>query len=128
MRISDWSSDVCSSDLMHRADEAQPVVTIRHGVRVDRGRGQADADREDHRAVRDALADILRRAPDGIHMMREEIAGMAGVNDEIGFGDRAPETGASRTVFLLLAILFNDTRWAPSGRCRRRAGGRRVRW
>src|SRR3546814_16293509 len=71
MRISDWSSDVCSSDL-------------------------ADADREDHRAVRDALADILRRAPDGIHMMREEIAGMAGVNDEIGFGDRAPDNGARR--------------------------------
>src|SRR3546814_8248155 len=102
MRISDWSSDVCSSDL-------------------------ADADREDHRAVRDALADILRRAPDGIHMMREEIAGMAGVNDEIGFGDRAPETGARRTDFILLEILFNDHRWAPSGRCRRRAGGDRKR-
>src|SRR3546814_8168409 len=29
MRISDWSSDVCSSDLQHRADEAQEVGVSR---------------------------------------------------------------------------------------------------
>src|SRR3546814_2137094 len=28
MRISDWSSDVCSSDLIRRAVEAQPNLTI----------------------------------------------------------------------------------------------------
>src|SRR3546814_2937000 len=53
MRISDWSSDVCSSDLAARADHIHPLIEIAASVELaerqqniggedDRGRGPAD--------------------------------------------------------------------------------------
>src|SRR3546814_18857645 len=33
MRISDWSSDVCSSDLLQQADEELPKLRVDHGDR-----------------------------------------------------------------------------------------------
>ena len=41
--------------------------------------------------VRDALAERLRLHELGIHMMRKEITGMAGMDHEVGLRDRAPE-------------------------------------
>ena len=72
-----------------RLDEAQPVVAIGESDRVDQGRRQPDADREDHRAMRDALAERRRLRELRIHVVREEIAGMAGMHDEVGLGDGA---------------------------------------
>src|SRR3546814_15330691 len=56
MRISDWSSDVCSSDL---ADDLQPFVL---GVRIDRARR------------RRAFADDLDHAPFGERELRHQRA------------------------------------------------------
>src|SRR3546814_5125358 len=74
MRISDWSSDVCSSDLDHAAEQQydRPVEVLKRGAQVDRARhrhrdhhaaesqlgrreierGDEDADREDDQARR----------------------------------------------------------------------------
>jgi hypothetical protein len=93
---------------MDRPDEAQPVIAIGHGMRVDRCGRQADADREDHRAVRDALADLLRAAPFRVHMMREEIAGMPGMHHEIGLGDRPAERGPPGADLVIFEILLDD--------------------
>ncbi len=71
----------------HRADEAQPVVAVGEGDRVDQRRGQPDADREHHRAVGDALAERRRPGELGVHVVREEVAGVAGMDDEVGLGD-----------------------------------------
>ena len=35
-----------------RANEAETVVAVGHGMRIDRRRGHADSDREDERSVR----------------------------------------------------------------------------
>src|SRR3546814_1120178 len=65
MRISDWSSDVCSSDLpdlavAQRGARHQPPVAARRGIEederrvIDRARGartQAEIDSERHRAA-----------------------------------------------------------------------------
>src|SRR3546814_3994425 len=65
MRISDWSSDVCSSDLPNRAGHrAAPVAALREIVvvadrahqRVPRGRDMLDAPFGDRRLSRKAVA------------------------------------------------------------------------
>src|SRR3546814_13526076 len=54
MRISDWSSDVCSSDLIGAADHATPG---REQVRTPFGREAGDAVRADH-ARRQLVTDL----------------------------------------------------------------------
>src|SRR3546814_8644321 len=41
VRISDWSSDVCSSDLQHQADAERGVHAEQGGVAMQRGQVQA---------------------------------------------------------------------------------------
>src|SRR3546814_15688740 len=63
MRISDWSSDVCSSDLLHAriGDELHEAVADRHdkgaGLELHRLEGVAGAPGGDHPAEGDAAAD-----------------------------------------------------------------------
>jgi len=75
----------------YRLDEAQAIVAGGHGARIDVRRRHADADAEDERAMRHATLEVLRRAPLGVHVMGKEVAGLAGVGDDVGFGDRAPQ-------------------------------------
>src|SRR3546814_1427063 len=63
MRISDWSSDVCSSDLQAEDDLDQPAETARG---ITEGKAQAGDDDDDHRddlgdRTLDALEDRLER-------------------------------------------------------------------
>ena len=44
----------------------------------------------------DALPELLRLAPLGVHVMRVEVAGLPGVEDDIGLGDGASQR-ASRS-------------------------------
>src|SRR3546814_10675827 len=54
MRISDWSSDVCSSDLLRRAElelgDLAEGIKLRVGEGV--GRGFGEAERDEHHALR----------------------------------------------------------------------------
>src|SRR3546814_14548958 len=68
MRISDWSSDVCSSDLEHHARHLRQPLGRRHGARmVDRRQvaqprlaEQGHVDREGERAQAAVGADVAR--------------------------------------------------------------------
>src|SRR3546814_10937816 len=58
MRISDWSSDVCSSDL------AEPAKAVeRHWVQIASGRNKDDMPREWARLKAKAAAVLSRRTP-----------------------------------------------------------------
>ncbi len=91
---------------IHRADEPQFIVTVTECERIDRTGGESDADAEYHRAMRDPLAELLRLAPFGIHMMWIEVAAVTGVDDYIGLGDGATEGLAARSDLVVFQILF----------------------
>src|SRR6185312_855047 len=74
----------------HRLREAQPLIAIGEGEGINFPRRQADADGEGHRAMRDPLAERARPHRLRIHVVREEVPGMAGMDDEVGFRDGAP--------------------------------------
>src|SRR3546814_20013237 len=82
MRISDWSSDVCSSDLDHRSDErcgerAGRFATLRQGMSVHDGRlggggaGNAEKDGGERvgRVVHGDNADPQRESAIRIHQI-----------------------------------------------------------
>src|SRR3546814_11677666 len=58
MRISDWSSDVCSSDLVHRREDPVGVHVVDAGVHVEAARAQL-------RVGAGVEAPLLTRPPDG---------------------------------------------------------------
>ena len=72
------------------SDKAQPFVSIGHRYLVDVIGCQADGDAEDKCAVSDPFTKRLHLAPFFIHMMRKEVAGLAGVDHDIRFCNRAP--------------------------------------
>ena len=72
-------------------DEAEPIVPVGKGEGVDVPRSHADGDAEDKRAVGDALTEILGFAPLGVHVMGIEVAGLPGVEDDVGLGDGAAQ-------------------------------------
>ncbi len=88
----------------HGFHKAQAVIAIRKRHRVDDGGGQADADGEHHGTMGDALAKGQGLAEFGIQMMRKEIARMAGMHHEIGFGDRAAHGLAGLPDFIIFVI------------------------
>ena len=51
-----------------------------------------------------------------VHMMRKEISGMAGMDDEIGLGDRPPEGDARLADFIVLEITGNFGHGLSQGR------------
>src|SRR3546814_9857346 len=88
MRISDWSSDVCSSDLLHHRRRGEPEAA----PDADR---EADPPRRKHGDVRDAVPDRYRQRA-GIFLQRrhpalcaEEAGGVAGSTQPIQQGPGA---------------------------------------
>src|SRR3546814_16333139 len=83
MRISDWSSDVCSSDLVNPQSLAGAMATGTHGTGVDlgslstfaRGFRLIGADGEAHWCEPDTNADLYqaRRLPPGLFGVATEI-------------------------------------------------------
>src|SRR3546814_15987314 len=64
MRISDWSSDVCSSDLLQERHRRQLVAGIERRQRlVDDQRGRFDAERARQQHARPLAARTLGRRP-----------------------------------------------------------------
>src|SRR3546814_5861406 len=63
MRISDWSSDVCSSDLWHRVDRrlADRQRQARLGDRADAGAGLEDDRSEERRVGKECVSTCRSR-------------------------------------------------------------------
>src|SRR3546814_3977777 len=64
MRISDWSSDVCSSDLFHEIGEHGSTMVCRNafGMKLNALNGQAGmAEAHDHRIIAGGVDDEFRR-------------------------------------------------------------------
>src|SRR3546814_8985035 len=119
MRISDWSSDVCSSDLTRATGEKQGIPRHRPipGIVPERGGGRpadrrASADRRYHqladrlarRHPRDRLAALRQRKGLGdarrdpaLAPQIEQVRGMALVGRRIARGERPPERSEDHT-------------------------------
>ncbi len=111
---------------MDRADESQTVVTVREGDRVDQGGGEPDTDREDHRAVGNALTAGERFGKLRVHVMGEEITRVPGMDHEVRFRDRASARQPHMALFVVLVIdrllVILIFQWKRSDRrCRARA-------
>src|SRR3546814_7702774 len=77
MRISDWSSDVCSSDLAAEADDAIMVALLHEGHRrIHRGDGWI----RDHLAIRSGLDP--GGGKDGNQSINRPAAGKKGVRED----------------------------------------------
>src|SRR3546814_7786586 len=117
MRISDWSSDVCSSDLLGRADEIPGRGALEHGdVRRPLavalfGHRRHDGDRVRARSDHD---DLLARI---IEILRPELR----------VEDLPPEILASGEmgVIGLVIIIIARTEAEPARGCRRGRGDRK---
>src|SRR3546814_12573651 len=95
MRISDWSSDVCSSDLLELADEVGLVVKgVAHKVLpVDTLTGKAGSDSE--RAVL-ACEQLRRRTIDAVGQPLDLAPGKTGRSEERRVGKECVSTCRSR--------------------------------
>src|SRR3546814_14766988 len=96
MRISDWSSDVCSSDLQHRLAALQDLARRAQHLGEDGHLDDAGAVGDlDERIARAALRHLLRLRHDG---PADQQARRAGAGPSLPFGTRtragAVETGA----------------------------------
>src|ERR1022692_5330944 len=89
-------------------DEAQAVIAVGTGYRIHISGCHADGDAEDQCAVRDPLAKRLALAPFGIHVVRVEIAGLARVDDDVGFRDGPAEGFAKRAGLIVFEVPGND--------------------
>src|SRR3546814_4096735 len=89
MRISDWSSDVCSSDLQSAArfggaiEDFLEVVAKAHVEHFIGFVEDGDAERgEVERPTFEVIAQAPRRADDDLHALSERAAFLAGVRSE----------------------------------------------
>src|SRR3546814_14143684 len=85
MRISDWSSDVCSSDLLARAVEHVIDLVMGDPMRADRRAGVEHALAELHRPAFDAVRNAIRGAHPDRAVRRRLVA------DGFAFVDRSEE-------------------------------------
>ncbi len=112
----DRHNDVDRISDKHRLNETEAVVAIGHSPRIDGVRRESDGDAENQSAVRHALAKWLRAAPFGVHVVGVEIAGLAGVNDNIGLGDRPAARLAALIDRVILKILIAYHAFIEPGR------------
>ena len=91
----------------YRLGKAKAIIAIGERGGIDLAGGEADADGEGHGAVGDAAAEGRGAGEFFIHVMREEIAAVAGVNHDVGFGDGAAggvRVGADDVIFEILEL------------------------
>src|SRR3546814_12017212 len=91
MRISDWSSDVCSSDLQPQGHEPAP----QQGVRLAPGLGLVAQDLELQRQRTGALGE---EGVDAFRIGLQGRLGFAGEVLEIGLGELAEAEGAEKAI------------------------------
>src|SRR3546814_4304117 len=77
MRISDWSSDVCSSDLSAGPEEMEPAEGFGEAASVEPDSAEADLAEPDlgEKAMPTAAEDAAQEVPDETEMPAEAVAG-----------------------------------------------------
>ena len=91
----------------HGANKPQTVIAIGHGDFIDKVGGQADGDAENEGTVGDPMFKGLRIAPFFVHMMREKIACLPGMENDIRFRDRAAGGVAGVAGLELFVVLLH---------------------
>src|SRR3546814_4620799 len=95
MRISDWSSDVCSSDLLRVERDLADVVTQRNGVadiaRIGRLRGEEQRDVAHRKEGGQDIGDRL------LLRLRIEEGGIAAEDQAVGWRNRRLERSEEHT-------------------------------
>ena len=99
-----------------RFDEPEPVVPIRHGAWVHDLGGHTHRNAEDEGSVRNAVAEGLSPAPFFVHVVRVEVAGLAGVDHDVGFRDGPPGGDTGVAGLVVLKKLFGYHAYPPSSR------------
>jgi hypothetical protein len=89
------------------ADEAEAIVAIGHGDFVYFVGCLADGDAKDERSVGDASFEGLGLAPFFVHVMGEEITGLAGMNDYVRLCDGAACSAAALPWLKLFVVLLH---------------------
>lgn len=102
-------------------DKTQLVeaVSERHGINP--ASGESNADGKDHGPVSNAPAELGLSSKLCIHMMREEISSMSGVDDDVGFRDRTPRgypLSPDRVVFEIFCAVQSSPRRLARVPCR----------
>ena len=92
--------------------KTKAFVPIGKRCGIDDGCSQADANGEGHRAVGDALAEGCGLGELGIKMMREEIAAVPCVDNEIRFGNR-PAVGFANIAKGIVCKVKRLRHWIP---------------
>src|SRR5689334_3693440 len=87
--------------------KTKPFISIGHRNFVYHVGSKTNCNGKDECAMSHSLFKWLGLAPLFIHMMWEKIAGLASMNDNIGFSDRTPGCGAFVIQFKVLKILLN---------------------
>lgn len=87
--------------------KTQAFVTIGHGHLIDPFSGEADANGKYECTMCDPLFEGLCLAPLFIHMMREKIAGLPGMQHNISFSDRSAFGSTGTVEFKFFEILFD---------------------
>src|SRR3546814_10245291 len=72
MRIRDWSSDVCSSDLFHLPPALQPVVKAAFTLAPDDDPVVEDLGQHNYAIV--AVGEVVEAAPRPLNQIREQVA------------------------------------------------------
>lgn len=91
-----------------RPDKAQAIVSVGHRPRVNQVRGGAYSDGKDQGAVGDALFEVLGFAELGIHVVREKVAALPGMEHDVGLGDGAPHGGAFVVEYIVFEVNVLD--------------------
>src|SRR5215471_8247829 len=93
------------------ADKTHAIISIGHRMRVDIVRCHSHGNAEDERAVSNPSPKRLRIAPSFIHMMRMEIASLAGMKNDIGFSNGATGRNALIAHFVLFKKDAAEFHW-----------------
>ena len=86
------------------ADEADAVIAVGKGDGVDDVGGHADGDAENERAVGNAPFEFLGFNPFLVHVVREKVAGLPGVQHDVSFGDGTAECLAACANFIFFKV------------------------
>lgn len=94
-----------------RLGKAEALVAVGEGDRINLRGGEADTDCESHGAVGDTAAEWSGAGKFLVDVMREKIAAMTGMNDDIGFSDGAAggfALGANDVLLKVFRFIHGD--------------------
>jgi hypothetical protein len=89
-----------------RPYKTHAIVTVRHCARIDVACGHSNGHAQNQGAVSDSALKGLRKTPGFIHVMRIEVSGLTGVQDDVSFSHCSPARRAPISDCVLLQKHF----------------------